>query len=130
MMTTPDFIRHWVRGAERDWHAAEVLLTAGAYSQCIFLAHLTVEKLAKAHWIREHEEPDPPMWHNITKILRTTTIVLPDAERATAAELSNLQTESRYPDYTTSLFEDLTPAEAHALWNRTVTLRQFLLDRL
>ena len=74
MMTTPDFIRHWVRGAERDWHAAEVLLTAGAYSQCIFLAHLTVEKLAKAHWIREHEEPDPPMWHNITKILRTTTI--------------------------------------------------------
>ena len=70
------------------------------------------------------------MWHNIAKILRQTSVVLPGAERATAAELSDLQTESRYPDYTTSLFEDLTPTEAHALWHRTVTLRQFLLDRL
>ena len=130
MMTTPDFIRHWVRGAERDWHAAEVLLTAGAYSQCVFLAHLTVEKLAKAHWIKEHENPDPPMWHNITKLLRQTSVVLPDDERATAAELSNLQTESRYPDYTTSLFEDLTTTHAHALWHRTEQLRQFLLARL
>lgn len=107
-----------------------MLLAAGTYSQCIFFAHLTVEKLAKAHWIKEHEEPDPPMWHNITKILRQTSVVLPDDERATAAELSDLQMESRYPDYTTSLLEDLTATQAHALWHRSATLRQFLLDRL
>ena len=130
MMTTPDFIRHWVRGAERDWHAAEVLLTAGAYSQCIFFAHLTVEKLAKAHWIREHEEPDPPMWHNIGKILQLTSLVLPADEQATAVRLSALQVESRYPDYTISFFDTLSPADAQDLWNLTDSLRQFLLARL
>ena len=66
-------LRYRVRGAERDWQAAAgVLLAAGAYSQCIFFTHLTVKNMKKAHRIKEHEDPDPPMGHNIAKLLQQT----------------------------------------------------------
>lgn len=129
-METADYIRHWVTGAERDWRAAEVLLQADSFPQGLFFAHLTIEKLAKAHWIREHQNPDPPFWHDIVRILHATRVVLPPELLDTASDLTALQAESRYPDYSTNFYDQLTAPEAQSLWKRTALLREYLRERL
>ena len=50
MMTKREHIDYWVRTATEDWITVEALFTTRRYMHCLFWSHLTLEKLAKAHW--------------------------------------------------------------------------------
>ena len=123
-------IAHWVRTAEDDWLTVEVLLSAGRYPQGLFWLHLTIEKLAKALWIKEHDPDVPPFIHSINRLLTTTSLRLTPAQLATAAELDLLQQETRYPDATSTLYDSLNADEATRLWAAATELRQCILSKL
>ena len=52
----------------KDFDCAKVLHNAGHYAQALFWAHLTLEKLCKALWIKTNESNTPPFIHNLLKI--------------------------------------------------------------
>jgi len=52
MMTKEQHIKYWVDTAQYDWSGTEEAFNiTKRYMHCLFWAHLTLEKLAKAHWI-------------------------------------------------------------------------------
>jgi HEPN domain-containing protein len=65
MMTKQEHIDYWVNTATEDWITVETLFVTGRYMHCLFWSHLTIEKLAKAHWVKNHAENIPPKVHNI-----------------------------------------------------------------
>jgi HEPN domain-containing protein len=64
MMTKEQYIDYWVDTAHNDWITVEAMFAAKRYLHCLFWAHLTLEKLAKAHWVKTHQENVPPKVHN------------------------------------------------------------------
>ncbi|MDR0230705.1 MAG: HEPN domain-containing protein [Dysgonamonadaceae bacterium] len=76
MMTKQEHIDYWVNTAQYDWSGAEETFDAKRYVHSLFWAHLTLEKLAKAHWIRTHEDNIPPKIHNIVRLLEQSNIDL------------------------------------------------------
>jgi HEPN domain-containing protein len=64
MMTKEQYIDYWVDTAQYDWAGVEEAFNAKRYVHCLFWAHLTLEKLAKAHWVRTNQENMPPKIHN------------------------------------------------------------------
>ncbi|HEX8328206.1 MAG TPA: HEPN domain-containing protein, partial [Hymenobacter sp.] len=90
-MTKHDHILHWKETAEGDWLAAQDLFQTKRYLQCLFLAHLTVEKLCKAHWVKDNVDDYPPRIHNLARVLAATAVVLTPAQEVLIAELNGFQ---------------------------------------
>jgi HEPN domain-containing protein len=129
-MTKHDHILHWKETAEGDWLAAQDLFQTKRYLQCLFLAHLTVEKLCKAHWVKDNVDDYPPRIHNLARVLAATAVVLTPAQEVLIAELNGFQMDGRYPDYQRTVYSIATEAYTRQLLADTELFRQCLLSTL
>lgn len=89
--------------AEDDWAAVDTLLNGKKYLQSLFFAHLVIEKVCKALWIKHNKENVPPRTHNLIHLLSKTPIELNDEQSELMLNLNRFQLEGRYPDYLTKM---------------------------
>ena len=52
------------------------LFEAGNYVECLFWMHLTLEKIIKAHWVKDNPSDIPPKIHNLRKLAEQTVLNL------------------------------------------------------
>jgi HEPN domain-containing protein len=90
MMTKQEHIDHWVRTAAEDRLTVEALFTTERYMHCLFWSHLTLEKLAKAHWVKNHDNNIPPKVHNIVWLLDKSGVDLGNESFSIIKPLSGL----------------------------------------
>ena len=99
MMTKEQHIAYWVNTAEDDWGAVDATFVAGYYSHCLFWAHLCLEKLAKAIWVKTNQDNIPPKIHNIVYLLRQSNVNLGTETMDFLEGFNRFQYSGRYPDY-------------------------------
>lgn len=75
-MNKQDYIQYWQKGAKSDWEASKTLFEKGHYLQSLFFAHLVLEKLLKAHWVRDNETGFPPRIHRLKSLMDKTLLTL------------------------------------------------------
>ena len=129
-MTKQDHIAYWMNAADQNWQEVGTMFTAGTYVPCLFWAHLTIEKLAKALWVQDNVGATPPFTHNIARLLVDTTLVLTPAQATFAQQLNTFQLEGRYESYTASLRQQATQAFTQTVLHDVTDLRQCLLSQL
>ena len=129
-MTKRDHVLHWKETSEENWLAAQDLLRTGRYLMCLFAAHLTIEKLSKAHWVQDNDDNYPPRIHNILKLWAATSLQPSPDQELTAAELNTFQIEGRYEDYQRIAAQRATQAFTRTLLTDTERLRAWLLNKL
>ena len=108
MMTKAQYISYWVDTAQYDWTGAEHAFDTKDYMHCLFWAHLTLEKLAKAHWVRTHEDNIPPKIHNIVRLLEQSNIDLGEDTMKFLEMFIRFQLSARYPDYINDMYKVCT----------------------
>jgi len=108
MMTKEQHIAYWVDIAYDDWKRQELLFNANDYVFCLYLAHQTLEKLAKANWVRTHQENIPPRVHNIVYLLEQSDINMGEETMKFLEDFNNFQLSGRYPDYTKNIYKVCT----------------------
>ncbi len=59
-MNKQDYIQYWKASAEKDWRRVNLLFKNRDFVFALFCAHLTLEKLLKAHWVKDNNENYPP----------------------------------------------------------------------
>lgn len=106
------------------------MMAAGDYVQGLFFAHLIIEKLSKAHWVKDNADNIPPRTHNIIRLWQATQLAPTPAQIALATLLNNYQLEGRYPDYLKQLKAQTTGAFATQLFTDITALRTWLLSSL
>ena len=99
MMTKEQHINYWVETAQNDWVTVEAMFSTERFMHCLFWAHLVLEKLAKANWVRTHQENIPPKVHNTVWLLEQTDIDLGEETIDFLEGFNKFQLSSRYPDY-------------------------------
>ena len=65
--------RNWIAMAEYDLETARYMLHSGRYLYVIFLCHLALEKLLKAH-VCEATQTMPPKTHDLIYLARLVKI--------------------------------------------------------
>ncbi|WP_045222263.1 HEPN domain-containing protein [Desulfonatronum thioautotrophicum] len=98
-MDTNEQIAYWHRSAFRDWEAAEDLFGSGRNMHALFFAHLAVEKLFKAHWVKENPGVLPPSTHNLGIIAERLQLQLPPQFKDELQVITTWNLEARYQDY-------------------------------
>jgi len=53
MVNVPEHIDYWKTSSDEDFAAAELLLDKDHLRHALFLAHLAVEKMLKAHYQKD-----------------------------------------------------------------------------
>ena len=129
-MTKHDYILHWKETSEQEWSSAQGLFTLGNYLNSLFHAHLVIEKLSKAHWVKDNVDDFPPRTHNIIRLWQQTRLQPTPNQELVALELNTFQMEGRYPDYQRIAYQRATQRFTQALLNDTATLRSWLLSTL
>ncbi|MFN6087817.1 MAG: HEPN domain-containing protein [Cyclobacteriaceae bacterium] len=130
MKTKEEHIGHWVNQSIDDWEAAELLFKGRKYLHSLFFAHLSLEKVCKAHWIRANESNIPPKTHNLIFLLSNTAIELTNEQKEFLLELNRFQIEGRYPEQISKLFKISTHTFAEEKLAQAKKQQEWLLNKL
>ncbi|MDR3133618.1 MAG: HEPN domain-containing protein [Prevotellaceae bacterium] len=130
MMTKEQHIGYWINSAEEDWLSVAALQDRKRYLHCLFWAHLMLEKLAKAIWVKYHEENLPPKIHNITWLLSNSNINLGKDRMAFVANFNEFQLSGRYPDYLNKIHAVCTESFTISELAKAKEIRTCLLEIL
>ena len=130
MMTKEQHIQYWVDTAEYDWNGVGSAFDAKNYMHCLFWAHLVLEKLAKAHWVKTHLENIPPKVHNVTWLLEESDIDLEEEMKTFVYEFNKFQLSGRYPDYTNNIYAMCTKEFTSEQLEKVKEVRTCLLKML
>ncbi len=98
-MDKQDHIKYWIETSEHDLNASASIFETGKYDWSLFIAHLALEKLLKAFWVKNNESFYPPKIHNLAKLAEEGKLDLSDEEKIFLLEVNEFNLEARYPDY-------------------------------
>ena len=107
-MNKQEHIHHWEKQVNEDYDCANVLFQAGHYAQSLYWAHISLEKLSKALWIKKNESNTPPFLHNLLRIISQTNEEFTEEQLQFLNDMNMFQIKGRYPDYAESLEETIT----------------------
>jgi HEPN domain-containing protein len=129
-LTKQEHIDYWIETAKKDWEAIQYMYEAKSYVYALFFAHLVVEKLCKAHWVKDNEGNYPPKVHNLLNIVAKTKLDLSDEDKDFLAILNQFQLDGRYPDYKLELFKKYKSLQTKKILEQVNTIRKCLLKNL
>lgn len=90
-------IDYWIKGAEEDFAAAKSLMQKGHIRQCLFFAHLAIEKMLKAHVVCKTKDI-PPRIHNLIRLGEIGSLVFSSDRQVLLRRFDAYQLAGRYPD--------------------------------
>jgi HEPN domain-containing protein len=119
-------IAYWRDGAKEDMEVARELVARGRTRHGLFLAHLALEKMLKAHVCRQTRDLAPRI-HSLIRLAELASIKPNKEHLDTLAELNAFNVEGRYPE---TLAPAPTPAEAEGYLGRAEEVFQWLIQLL
>lgn len=129
-MTKQEHIAYWVETAAKNWKAVPHLYKAKCYVEALFWGHLVLEKLLKAHWVKDNTGNTPPKIHHLIKLAAQTKLVFTDEELLSLAKMNDVQLEGRYPDYIKNVYKIYKVKETTLLLKEVDKIRKCLLKKL
>lgn len=96
MVDIQEQIKYWQNGAIEDWQAGDQLVAGNKIRHGLFFAHLSLEKILKAHVCKITEKIAPKI-HNLVRLAETAGLKLPDDKIDFLAEMGEFNLEGRYP---------------------------------
>lgn len=129
-MDKKDFILYWKSTAKKDWTAVEHLFKSKDYIHALFFAHLVLEKLCKAHWVKDNKGNHPPRIHNLVRLVELSKLKIEPEDLDFFRQMNDFQIEGRYQDYKDNLYRIYKKAQTNKILLRVDKLRKCLLEQL
>lgn len=96
-MEKDDYINYWIKIANYDLATAENLFTTGDYHWCLYIGHLSLEKLLKAVFSQNYEGT-PPKTHDLLKLAKLANVKITEEQAIFYNRVNDFNIEARYPD--------------------------------
>ncbi|MBM4175088.1 MAG: HEPN domain-containing protein [Ignavibacteria bacterium] len=101
-MTVDEQVKYWIKAAENDLPVLENLFQGKHYLWCMFVGHLILEKIIKAHFVKDNKQ-NPPRTHDLLRLIEKTNLSINEDQKLFLDEINDYQLEARYPDYKFSI---------------------------
>lgn len=89
--------QNWIESADYDLETAQHMLATGRYLYVVFMCHLALEKILKAH-VTEVTQTIPPKSHDLIFLILKSNLELPQAFVEFLGKINNASIPTRYPD--------------------------------
>jgi HEPN domain-containing protein len=122
-------VSYWKEVAADDWRVANKLIAGSETLQAMFFAHLTMEKILKAH-VCKRTQDYAPMIHNLLSLAQRASITLTPESKELLAELTTYNIRGRYPDMRGGHLEKPTLQYAKSVLEKTKEMYEWLKNQL
>lgn len=119
----------WIERANYDLETADAMLKSARYLYVAFACQQTVEKFLKAV-IQESADTMPPFIHNLSALLKLTTVSLTDNQNSFLMLLTQYYLNTRYVDVKQKLLETMNKEKAAECLTKTREIAQCLKNVL
>lgn len=91
-------LAYWEQGAKDDLDSAKILVEKGKLLHGLFFCHLVIEKILKAHVVKQTLEIAPKS-HNLMFLVEKANLIFEENDEDFLGILMKYQLQGRYPDY-------------------------------
>ena len=100
-------IKYWVTVSENDIPVMEHLFESSDYSYSLFIGHLVLEKILKAHFVKNREE-SPPRTHDLFKLANQLSLEFSEEQLKFLISVNTFNIEAQYPEEKLSFYKKCT----------------------
>ncbi len=122
-----DDTRNWIESAEYDLDTARDLFKAGRHVYVVFMCHLALEKMLKAH-VTEVIREEPARTHSLEYLIRKAKLDPPPEMREFLGKITSQSVPIRYPGDFGEFLADLTPEVAEQYLRSTAETMKWLKE--
>ena len=112
-----------MKAAENDWASVQNIYMAKEYIYALFFAHLVLEKLLKAHFVKDNSENPPPKIHHLVYLISKTKLSFTVEETNFLNLINQFQLEGRYLDYKFELIKKYKAVETKNILKQVNVIR-------
>lgn len=124
-----DIVKFWKESSEQNYETMQHLILSKDYSWALFLEHLVIEKLLKAHYVKKYRK-HPLFIHDLLRLSTKIGIELTQEQEEWLDEISTFNLNTRYDNYKHE-FQTRCTLDYTTFWmNKIETLRIWLISQL
>ncbi len=122
-------VTYWLDSAEHDLDVAESLFQNAKYDWCLFLAHLVLEKILNACYVKCKNE-FPPRTHDLVRLADMAGIEAAEETLEFLDMVNTFNISTRYPDEKFKFYTLCTRDFTTKQFARIKEVREWLLTRI
>ncbi len=128
-MDRESLVAYWVDSSDRDFQAMQHLFEKGDYSWTLFIGHLVIEKLLKAHYVKKIDM-HPPFVHDLLRLTRKSNLKMSESQEDMLDTLSTFNIRARYDDYKLEFYKMCTEEFTTKWVKNIIGLREWIKTQL
>jgi len=109
---------NWIALAEYDLETARHMLETGRYLYVVFLCHLALEKILKAH-VTEVAQTIPTKTHDLIYLIKKSQLKLPQSYLEFVGKINTASIPTRYPEDLQQALKEYPQSVAHEYLQQT-----------
>lgn len=122
-------VQFWVESSNQNFETMQHLMQSKDYNWALFLGHLVIEKLLKAHYVRKHHK-HPLFIHDLLRLSHKIELELTEEQEEWLDEISTFNLNTRYDNYKQD-FRARCTLEFTTIWIKKIeTIRLWLINQL
>lgn len=121
----PKDTANWIALADYDIKTARHMLATQRYLYVIFLCHLALEKVLKAH-VAEFTQTVPIKTHDLIYLVKKCELDLPEKYLDFIGKINTASIPTRYPDDLQRALKEYPKSVAKNSLNQTIELTEWL----
>ena len=122
-------VRHWIDTSEKDYKTMQNLLKSGDYSWAMFLGHLVLGKLLKAHYVK-NQRKHALFTHDLLRLATNAGLKIDEETEEWLDDISTFNINARYDTYKQDFYKLCTKDFANMWSERIENIRLWLIKEL
>lgn len=118
-------VKYWRELSDYDLTTAKFMLEAKRFPYCLFMCHLSIEKLLKA-LIVKFTKDHAPYSHNLVDLAKKTSIEFSEENKMLLADLTEFNLEARYPEWQKKFYSKCSKKYTKDYFQKTQKLQKWL----
>ena len=116
---------NWIALAEYDLDTAQHMLVTGRYLYVIFMSHLALEKMLKAH-VTEVTQAIPAKSHDLIYLVKKAGLDVPQPHLDFIGKINTASIPTRYPEDLQRALKEYSESVAREYISQTAEVLQWL----
>jgi HEPN domain-containing protein len=122
-------VQYWRETSDKDFRTMQNLLKSGDNSWALFLGHLVLEKLLKAHYVKNLQK-HPIFTHDLLRLATKARLDINEETVEWLDEISTFNINARYDNYKQDFYKLCTKKFTDIWSERIEKLRLWLIKKL
>ncbi|MDX9909515.1 MAG: HEPN domain-containing protein [Mariniphaga sp.] len=124
-----EIIKYWKKSSDQNYATMNNLLKSKDYNWALFIGHLVIEKLLKAHWVKTQKK-HALFTHDLLRLSTKCGLEVSSEYEEWLDNISTFNLNARYDNYKQDFFK-LCTKEFTSVWvQRIEKIREWLIQEL